>query len=163
MFLNEKHWNVPWNHQKWLLCQIIGGKTVKNVQIDPQTERRWASNKKKCFYLLKDNIIFKGKWKIWVREISIRLKPLLYHFLPIICLIYKYIRKFIRSSIWRIVIRLKELNIKTILLQIFHFVTICIMSCNDFKSLTFQNFGHSSRLKFPTVVTIFVSIIILRT
>ena len=25
------------NHQKWLSYQILGGKTVKNVQIDPQT------------------------------------------------------------------------------------------------------------------------------
>ncbi len=25
------------NHQKWPHCQILGGKTVKNAQIDPQT------------------------------------------------------------------------------------------------------------------------------
>ena len=27
------------NHQKWLPYQILGGKTVKNVQIDPQQRR----------------------------------------------------------------------------------------------------------------------------
>ncbi len=26
-----------WTHHKWLTCQILGDKTVKNVQIDPPT------------------------------------------------------------------------------------------------------------------------------
>ena len=29
------------NHQKWLPYQILGGNTVKNVQIDPQTTDIW--------------------------------------------------------------------------------------------------------------------------
>ena len=29
------------NHQKWLTYQIIGDKTVKSVQIDPQTTEIW--------------------------------------------------------------------------------------------------------------------------
>ena len=31
-----KHGNVPLNHYKWLHYQILGVKTVNNVQIDPQ-------------------------------------------------------------------------------------------------------------------------------
>ncbi len=29
------------NHHKWLSYQILGGKTVQNVQIDPQTTEIW--------------------------------------------------------------------------------------------------------------------------
>ncbi len=32
------------NPQKWLPYQIIFGKTVKNVQIDPQTTEIWVTN-----------------------------------------------------------------------------------------------------------------------
>ncbi len=37
---------VPLNHQKWLTCQIVGGKTVKNVQIEPQ-QRRYGQEDKR--------------------------------------------------------------------------------------------------------------------
>ena len=33
-------------HQKWLSYQIIGGKTVMNVQIDPQTSEIWSTKLK---------------------------------------------------------------------------------------------------------------------
>ena len=39
----KKHRNVPWNHKKWLPYQIVGGKTVKNVHIEPQTTEIWPS------------------------------------------------------------------------------------------------------------------------
>ena len=29
------------NHRKWLPCQILGGKLIKNVQIDQQTTEMW--------------------------------------------------------------------------------------------------------------------------
>ncbi len=29
------------NHHKWRPYQILGGKTIKNVQIDPQTAELW--------------------------------------------------------------------------------------------------------------------------
>ncbi len=30
------------NHQKWLHYQIVGGKILQNVQIDPQTTDTWS-------------------------------------------------------------------------------------------------------------------------
>ncbi len=33
------------NHQKWIPYQIIGGKTVMNVQIDTQTTEIWSIKK----------------------------------------------------------------------------------------------------------------------
>ena len=32
--------------QKWLLCQILGGKPVKNVEIDPDTTDIWPKQLK---------------------------------------------------------------------------------------------------------------------
>ena len=37
-----KHGNVRWNHQKWL--QILVGKAVNKVQIDPQTTNIWSTD-----------------------------------------------------------------------------------------------------------------------
>ena len=31
------------NHNKWLPYQIVGGETVKNVQIDPKTTEIWST------------------------------------------------------------------------------------------------------------------------
>ena len=33
--------NMGMCHQKWLPYKILGGKTVKNVQFDPQTTEIW--------------------------------------------------------------------------------------------------------------------------
>ncbi len=38
--IKKNHGNVRSNHQKWLPYQTLGGKTIKSVQIDPQTTCR---------------------------------------------------------------------------------------------------------------------------
>ncbi len=33
----------PFNHHKWIPNQFLGGKTLKNVQIDPHTIEIWPT------------------------------------------------------------------------------------------------------------------------